>query len=185
MLHQAAWIFWRQMPSRRSNLGRKTPGGISTRSPYAKEIPGTNPSLCICVQEGERPMNPGEAPSATLWMRTASGLEILTGLGLIVAPSLLAWLLFASDLNAAGKATGRIAGLVMCVWRPAAGRVPPAPMLMPWPHSWLSVGSRRPSSSSPASSARTSASLLWPAAALHLILAVLLTQAWMKARAAE
>ena len=58
-------------------------------------------------------MNPGEARSATLWMRAASGIEVLTGLGLIVAPSFLAWLLFGSDLNAAGKATGRIAGLVM------------------------------------------------------------------------
>ena len=51
--------------------------------------------------------------SATLWMRAASGLEILTGLGLVVAPSLLTRLLFGSGLNAAGEATGRIAGLVM------------------------------------------------------------------------
>ena len=29
-------------------------------------------------------MNSEEAPSATLWMRAASGLEILTGLGLVV-----------------------------------------------------------------------------------------------------
>ena len=71
-------------------------------------------------------MNPGEAPSATLWVRAASGLEVLTGAGLVVAPSLLARLLFASDLNAAGEATGRIAGLVMlCLaagcWPRAAG----------------------------------------------------------------
>ena len=58
-------------------------------------------------------MNSGEAPSATLWMRAASGLEVMTGLGLVVAPSLLARLLFGSDLNGAGEATGRIAGLVM------------------------------------------------------------------------
>ncbi len=71
-------------------------------------------------------MNSGEASSATLWMRAASGLEVLTGVGLIVAPSLLARLLFGSDLNAAGEATGRIAGLVMvCLavgcWPRAAG----------------------------------------------------------------
>ena len=54
-------------------------------------------------------MNSGEAPSATLWMRAASGLEVLTGAGLIVAPSLLARLLFGSDLNPAGEATGRVA----------------------------------------------------------------------------
>jgi hypothetical protein len=46
-------------------------------------------------------------------MRVASGLEVLTGLGLVVAPSVLARLLFGSDLNGAGEATGRIAGLVM------------------------------------------------------------------------
>ena len=33
-------------------------------------------------------MNSGEAPSATVWMRAASGLEVLTGLGLVAAPSL-------------------------------------------------------------------------------------------------
>jgi hypothetical protein len=130
-------------------------------------------------------MNPGEAPSATLWMRTASGLEVLTGLGLIVAPSLLAWLLFASDLNAAGKATGRIAGLVIvCLaagcWPRTAGAdahaVAPLMAL-----SWLAAaflivtGLIGPNVGL----------LLWPAATLHLILAVLLTQAWMKARAAE
>ena len=38
----------------------------------------------------------------------SGGLEVLTGLALIVAPSLLGRLLFGSDLNAAGEATGRI-----------------------------------------------------------------------------
>ena len=51
--------------------------------------------------------------TAALWIRAASGLEVLTGLGLVVAPSLLARLLFGSDLNGAGEAMGRIAGLVM------------------------------------------------------------------------
>ena len=58
-------------------------------------------------------MNVGQASSVTLWMRVASGLEVLTGLGLVVAPSLLSRLLFGSDLNAAGEATGRISGFVM------------------------------------------------------------------------
>jgi uncharacterized protein YjeT (DUF2065 family) len=88
-------------------------------------------------------MNVGEASSATLWMRVASGLEVLTGLGLVVAPSLLSRLLFGSDLNAAGEATGRIAGLVMvCL---AAGCWPRSPA--PRPHalaplmalSWLAA----------------------------------------------
>ena len=70
-------------------------------------------------------MNSEEASSATLWMRAASGLEVLTGVGLIVAPSLLARLLFGSDLNRAA-ATGHISELVMvCLaagcWPRAAG----------------------------------------------------------------
>jgi len=46
-------------------------------------------------------------------MRAAAGLEVLTGLALIVAPSILACFLFGSDLNAAGEATGRISGFVL------------------------------------------------------------------------
>ena len=43
----------------------------------------------------------------------AAGLEIMTGAGLAVAPSLLAKLLFGSELNASGDLVGRISGLVM------------------------------------------------------------------------
>ena len=130
-------------------------------------------------------MNPGEALSATLWMRAASGLEVLTGAGLIVAPSRLARLLFGSDLNAAGEATGRIAGLVMlCL---AAGC---------WPRG-IEAGSSQALAALLALSVLAGAfliitgliganvgALLWPAAALHLILAVLLTRAWMESRRA-
>ena len=127
-------------------------------------------------------MNPGEAPSATLWMRAAAGLEVVTGLGLVVEPLLLARLLFGSDLNAAGEATSRIAGLVMlCLaagcWPRAAGAEAHAlaPLMA---LSWLAaaflivtglIGT-------------TVGMFLWPAAALHLILAVLLTRAWMESR---
>ena len=44
----------------------------------------------------------------------------MTGLGLVVEPSLLSRLLFGSDLNGAGEATGRIAGLVMLCLAAAA-----------------------------------------------------------------
>jgi uncharacterized protein YjeT (DUF2065 family) len=57
--------------------------------------------------------NRARATSTTLWTRAAARLEVLTGLALIVAPSLLGRLLFGSDLNAAGEATGRISGFVM------------------------------------------------------------------------
>jgi hypothetical protein len=134
------------------------------------------------IQDGRRPMSSGDAPSATLWIRLASGLEVATGLGLVVAPSLLARLLFGSDLNAAGDATGRISGLVMvCLaagcWPRAAGAE--APLLMPlMALSWLSATFLIATGLIGANAGV----LLWPAAALHLILAVLLTRAWMESR---
>jgi hypothetical protein len=127
-------------------------------------------------------MSSGDAPSATLWIRLASGLEVATGLGLVVAPSLLARLLFGSDLNAAGDATGRISGLVMvCLaagcWPRAAGAE--APLLMSlMALSWLAAAFLVATGLIGANAGV----LLWPAAALHLILAVLLTRAWMESR---
>ena len=125
-------------------------------------------------------MNPAEAPSATLWMRAASGLEVVTGLGLVVEPSLLARLLFGSDLNPAGEATGRISGLVMlCLvagcWSRAseAGRSQAlAPLLALSGLATLyliAVGL----------AGAIVGPLLWPAAALHLIFAILLGRAWL------
>ena len=127
-------------------------------------------------------MNSGEAP--TLSMRAASGLEVLTGAGLIVAPSLLARLLFGADLNAAGEATGRIAGLVMlclavgCWPRPASVDTH---ALMPLTAlSWLAAAFLMVTGLIGANVGI----LLWPAAALHLILATMLTRAWMESRRA-
>ncbi len=128
-------------------------------------------------------MNPRGAPSATLWVRAASGLEVLTGLGLVVAPSLLARHLFGSDLNGAGEAMGRIAGLVMvCL---AAGCWPrdseysqSRTLTLLAALSWLAAAFLIVSGVIGGNVGL----LLWPAAALHLILAVLLTRAWMEAR---
>ena len=127
-------------------------------------------------------MNLGESSSTTLWMRAASGLEVLTGLGLVLAPSLLSRLLFGSDLNAPGEATGRIAGLVMlCLaagcWPRAAGAE--AHVLVPLTAlSWLAGAFLIVTGSIGANVGV----LLWPAAALHVILAVLLTRAWIESR---
>ena len=49
------------------------------------------------------------ARSQAMWIAAASGLEVVTGGGLVVAPSLM----FASEMNAAGDLVGRISGLVM------------------------------------------------------------------------
>src|SRR5208337_3149418 len=55
---------------------------------------------------------------ASRWIAAAAGLEVLTGAGLIVAPSSLAFLLFGSEMNASGNAAGRIAGLRHDLSRP-------------------------------------------------------------------
>ncbi len=121
--------------------------------------------------------------TAAVWMRAASGLEVLTGLGLVVAPSLLAHLLFGSDLNGAGEATGRIAGLVMvCLaagcW-PGDAEIGLSQALIPLAAlSWLAAAFLVFSGAAGA----TVGLLLWPAAVLHLILAGLLTRAWMESR---
>jgi hypothetical protein len=117
------------------------------------------------------------ATSVTLLVRAALGLEVLTGLGLVVAPSLLSRLLFGSDLNAAGDAAGHLAGLVIiclaaAVW-PRGGESTESQALIALAAlSWLvsvfllvfgvwggSVGL-----------------LFWPAAALHFMLALMLTR---------
>jgi hypothetical protein len=43
----------------------------------------------------------------------SAALEGVTGIVLIAAPSLVAWLLFAADLPPAGQATGRVAGFAL------------------------------------------------------------------------
>jgi hypothetical protein len=120
------------------------------------------------------------ATSTMLWTRAAAGLEVVTGLGLIVVPSLLARFLFGSDLNVVGEATGRISGLVMlCL---AAGC---------WPHT--DEGGRHRALVSLVALSWVAAAfllitglvgtnvgvLLWPAAAFHLVLAILLTWTWL------
>ena len=109
----------------------------------------------------------------------------MTGAGLVIAPSLLARLLFGSEMNASGDLVGRISGLVMlCL------------ALGCWPHAF--EGKDR-QAIVPLLALSVLATvfliyvgmggvnvgvLLWPAAAAHLILAVLLARAWMSRRAA-
>ncbi len=121
-------------------------------------------------------LNARRAISATLWARASAGLEVLTGLTLVAAPSLLARFLFGSDLNVAGEATGRISGLVMlCLavgcW-PRTGDSGQHQAFFPLVAlSWLAAAFLVVTGLIGANVGL----LLWPAAALHLILAVLLT----------
>jgi len=130
-------------------------------------------------------LNATRSISTKLWTRAAAGLEVLTGIGLIIAPSLLARLLFGSNLNAAGEATGRISGFVMlCLaagcW-PHAGERSRHQALVPLVAlSWLAAAFLVVSGFIGANVGL----LLWPAAALHLILAVVLTWTWRAAPAA-
>ncbi len=121
------------------------------------------------------------ARSQAMWVAAAAaGLEVGTGAGLVVAPSLLARLLFGSEMNASGDLVGRISGLVMlclalgCWPRALEGedRHALAPLLA---LSLLAavyliyVGM----------GGVNLGVLLWPAAAAHLILAILLARTWI------
>ncbi len=119
----------------------------------------------------------GMAPAA------AAGLEVLTGAGLLTAPSLLARLLFGSEMGGSGDLVARIAGLVMlCL---AAGC---------WPRA--SEGDS-PQALAPLLALSALAALyllvvgigganvgvlLWPAFAAHAILAALLARVWLVSR---
>jgi hypothetical protein len=113
----------------------------------------------------------------------AAGLEILTGAGLIAAPSLLARLLFGSEMGGSGDAVGRIAGLVMvclavgCWPGPSEGGSPRAlgPLLA------LSVLAALYLLAVGVGGVNVGL-LLWPAFAAHAILAGLLGRNWMASR---
>jgi hypothetical protein len=126
------------------------------------------------------------ARSQAIWIAAAAaGLEVVTGVGLVIAPSLLARLLFGAEMNASGDLVGRIAGLVMlclalgCWPRAFEGehRQVLAPLLalsllatvylIYVGMGGVNVGV-----------------LLWPAAGVHLILAILLARAWMSRQTA-
>src|SRR5262249_40841457 len=98
---------------------------------------------------------------------------VVTGAGLVVAPSLLATLLFGSEMNASGELIGRIAGLVMlCL------------ALGCWPRAF--EGEDRQALAPPLAPgllAPVHLFSVWPAAGAHLILAILLARAWMSRRA--
>jgi hypothetical protein len=124
------------------------------------------------------------ARSRTMWIAAAAGLEVITGVGLVVVPSLLARLLFGSEMNATGDLVGRISGLVMlCL------------ALGCWPRAFKSED--RQQTLAPLFALSLLATvfliyvgirgvnvgvLLWPAAAAHLILAILLARGWMSRR---
>jgi len=119
--------------------------------------------------------------SRAMWVAAAAaGLEVVTGAGLVVAPSLLASLLFGSGMNASGDLVGRICGLVMlclalaCWPRAFDGQnrqvlVPLLALSLLAAVYLIYVGM----------GGVNVGVLLWPAAAAHLILGLLLVRTWM------
>jgi hypothetical protein len=120
--------------------------------------------------------------SQAVWIAVASALEVGTGAVLIAAPSFFTRLLFGAEMTAAGVALGRFSGFVLLALAVAC-----------WPR-----GGMR-GVSAPALKALLLLSvlatayllylgigrelvgvLLWPAAATHLVLAVLLIRTWFK-----
>jgi len=100
--------------------------------------------------------------------------EAVTGLVLIIDPSVVAWLLLGTELSAGGQAVGRVAGfallaLGMACW-PEGGRTSRAATRALLTYNLLAavffiyVGICR----------EFMGTLLWPAAALHAALTVLL-----------
>jgi hypothetical protein len=110
----------------------------------------------------------------------AAGVEVVTGLVLIIRPSLFARLLFGAELSAAGQALGRLAGfallaLALACW-PRGGVASRSALRALLAFSVFSavylvyVGTR----------AQLVGPLLWPAAVLHVALAFLLVRDWLR-----
>ena len=115
-----------------------------------------------------------------MWIAAAAGFEVVTGAGLVVAPSLLARLLFGSEMNATGDLVARISGLAMLCLALAC-----------WPRAFRATG-RQTLTPLLALSLLAAVfliyvgmrgvnvgALLWPAAAAHLVLATLLARTWI------
>ena len=123
----------------------------------------------------------GAAPVA------AAGLEILTGATPFAAPSLLARLLFGSELGGSGELLARISGLVMlCLavgcWPSASERGSPralAPLLA------LSVLAALYLLLVVGVGGANVGLLLWPAFAADALLAGLLARVWMASRRSD
>jgi hypothetical protein len=113
------------------------------------------------------------------WVAAAAAVEVVTGIVLIIRPSLFGVLVFGAGFSPAGQALGRLSGftlfaLALACWpRPGAERKASIQALLLL--SLLSaiyiiyLGVRR----------GLAGPLLWPAAALHAALSVMLILSWV------
>jgi hypothetical protein len=113
----------------------------------------------------------------------AAAAEALTGVVLLLSPSLVVSLLLGADLSEPGQALGRFTGaallaLALACWPATAGNQAGAPLPALLLFSlfttlylvYLGLGSE------------LVGLLLWPAAALHAVLTVLLARMWLDTR---
>jgi hypothetical protein len=116
--------------------------------------------------------------SGERWVAVAAVVEMVTGLVLLIYPPLFGWLLFGAALSDAGQALGRLAGiallaLALACWPGLAERKSSARALILFSLLsaiyllYLGVGSG------------PVGILLWPAAALHAALTILLVWTWL------
>ena len=113
------------------------------------------------------------------WVPVAAGIEVVTGLVLIIRPSLFGWLLFGAGFSTPGQALGRLAGfsllaLALACWpRQGVDRRVAAQALILF--SVLTViylvylGIVR----------GLAGPLLWPAVALHAAMTIMLVRGWL------
>jgi hypothetical protein len=114
-----------------------------------------------------------------MWVAVAAAVEVMTGVGLIIRPTLLVWLLFGTELSGGGQALGRLTGfallaLVLACWSGIGAEARSALRalllfsLLTTIYLRLSGGGRE-----------LVVILLWPAAAGHAVLTILLARSWL------
>jgi len=116
--------------------------------------------------------------SGEQWIAAAAGIEAVTGLVLIIRPSLAAWLLFGAELSDLGQAVGRFAGialvsLALACW-PRGGSEGKSALLALLVFGLLTTVYLAYLGIAGA----FGGVLLWPAVALHAVLALLLGHRW-------
>lgn len=105
-------------------------------------------------------------------------IEVITGLALLVVPSLVGQVLFGAELAGVAIPVARVAGIALialgiaCLRGQALTGMLTYNALAALYLAWLAVGGQ------------WSGPLLWPAAVLHAVFTVLLMRAWFAARAA-
>jgi len=117
------------------------------------------------------------------WIPLVAAAEAaVTGLLLIVRPSLFSWLIFGSELPEPGPALGRVAGIVMLCFgfaflspRAGSGKATPSvgPLLVYNVLATLYLGYL-------GIAGQPVGPLLWPAVAIHPVLAALLVGTWRR-----